>query len=57
MADAAPTGVDGKPIDTRVTLYEQGKTARFARDDTGSDGVIGFYLAEGTYRVRVSVLT
>jgi hypothetical protein len=44
---------DGNPLNSRVYVYTQSSSSHFTYGDTGSDGVVSFYLAPGTYKVKI----
>ncbi len=46
-------GVNGEPLDSSVTVYYQSTGATVGSGATGIDGVVSFYLANGTYKVAV----
>ena len=47
-------GVNGKLLDSSVCVYNQSTGDVVTSGSTGSDGVISFYLAPGTYKARIS---
>ena len=47
-------GEGGRPLDSRVRVYEQASGTHLSTRDTGSDGLVTFYLRQGVYRVTVT---